>query len=755
MTKDRSSINTKNAASAQDSNGNKQAADLFETLFHYSPVGMYIVQDRKFQCINPQFERLTGYKKEELLGKDYRMVVLPEDLGLVKKYTVNMLKGRRTTPYEFRGLTKSGEIRWVLEQVTYIQYNGRRAILGNYMDITERKKVEEALESSKAELSLIVENTHDVISRVNKDGVFVYISPSTKKITGYLPEENTGRSIFELVHPEDMKRVLTAYETASKTVSPGRVEYRYRHKDGHYIWFETTGNVLFDKRGKIAGAIFVARDITERKKAEEKMRAANQQLLNVIEFLPDATFVIDREGKVIAWNRAIEEMTGVKKENMLGQGNYAYAVPFYGTRRPLLIDLVFDDNKEIRKLYDFVNREGGTFYAEVRVPSLRGREVFLWGKASPLYDGKGNFAGAIQSIRDITERRRTEEQLKYLSLHDPLTGLYNRTYFEEEMRRVEDGRFDPVNILIVDVDGLKLVNDTLGHDAGDALLITAGKLIKESFRETDMVARIGGDEFAVLFPKGSEKSVERACNRINMKVANYNRENPQLPLSISLGFATRNGTAKSMSDLFKEADNNMYREKLHRSQSARSAIVQTLKKALGERDFITGGHAERMQQLVTVIARALNLHESRIADLRLLAQFHDIGKVGIPDQILFKPGALTREEHREIQRHCEIGHRIAMSSPDLVPIADWILKHHEWWNGGGYPLGLKGEEIPLECRILAIADAYDAMTSERPYRAALPAEAALTEIKRFSGSQFDPQLVWILVNLLTDHPHLS
>jgi HD-GYP domain-containing protein (c-di-GMP phosphodiesterase class II) len=204
----------------------------------------------------------------------------------------------------------------------------------------------------------------------------------------------------------------------------------------------------------------------------------------------------------------------------------------------------------------------------------------------------------------------------------------------------------------------------------------------------------------------------------------------------------------SIDELFKEADNNMYREKLHHKESARSAIVHALMRALAARDFITEGHAERLQRLVAGMAVAIGLPESNAADLRLLAQFHDIGKVGVPDSILFKPGPLTPEERSEIERHCSIGHRIALSAPDLAPIADWILKHHEWWNGEGYPLGLKREEIPLECRILAIADAYDAMTSDRPYRKAITHEEAVKELERCAGSQFDPVLTPKFIQVL-------
>lgn len=252
--------------------------------------------------------------------------------------------------------------------------------------------------------------------------------------------------------------------------------------------------------------------------------------------------------------------------------------------------------------------------------------------------------------------------------------------------------------------------------------------------------RIGGDEFAAVLPHCDERAVEKICERLRGAIARFNQRNPMLSLSMSIGFASASGGNVNIDYLFKEADNNMYREKLHRSRSVRSSIVQTLTKAMEARDYITEGHADRLQHLIEGLAGFTGMPERSLTDLRLLARFHDIGKVGVPDRILFKPGPLTPEEKREMQRHSEIGHRISLSAPELTPIADWILKHHEWWDGSGYPLGLKGEEIPLESRILAIVDAYDAMTSDRPYRRAISKEEALVELKRWAGIQFDPNL---------------
>ena len=349
---------------------------------------------------------------------------------------------------------------------------------------------------------------------------------------------------------------------------------------------------------------------------------------------------------------------------------------------------------------------------------------------------------------EVIERKAAEEKMAYFSLHDALTGLYNRTYFEEEMRRLSNDRVGNVGLIMCDVDGLKLINDSMGHDNGDSLLLATANLIKSCFRNTDVVARVGGDEFAILIPNCTPEILESAYNRLQESANQSDLSWQGMPLSLSVGVAMRTNPSVLLSDIYKEADNNMYRQKLYRSQSARSAIVQTLMKALEARDFITEGHAERLQVMVAELGAKLGLTGRNIVDLRLLAQFHDIGKVGLPDRILFKPEPLTPEERKEMQRHSEMGHRIALSAPDLVHIADWILKHHEWWNGSGYPLGLAKEDIPLECRILAVADAYDAMTSNRPYRDALPRETAVAELERCAGIQFDPYLIKQFVEMI-------
>lgn len=341
-----------------------------------------------------------------------------------------------------------------------------------------------------------------------------------------------------------------------------------------------------------------------------------------------------------------------------------------------------------------------------------------------------------------------EEEIRCLSLYDSMTGVYNRSYFEEALKRIEQAQEFCTSLIISDLDGLKIINDTLGHNAGDLALKAFAQILKDYFKNGDLVARIGGDEFAIILHNSEEARVKADCSNIRKQVDYYNLENPTVPISVSMGFAVNCKRPIDMKVIFDEADNNMYREKMHRSKSSRSAIVQALITALEARDFQTEGHSDRLQKLMETLAIAMDFPEQQLSDLRLFARFHDIGKVGIPDQILFKPGKLTDEEYTVMRQHSDIGHRIALSAPDLVPIADWILKHHERWDGSGYPIGLCEGEIPLACRMLGIIDAYDAMISDRPYRKAMSQREAIAELRRCSGTQFDSNLVGIFAALL-------
>ncbi|MCY6482925.1 transporter substrate-binding domain-containing protein [Clostridium aestuarii] len=374
-----------------------------------------------------------------------------------------------------------------------------------------------------------------------------------------------------------------------------------------------------------------------------------------------------------------------------------------------------------------------------RTPS----EDILWVQvdAFPKFDINNKLIKVIVTFVDITERKKAETHIYQMSIHDSLTELKNRNFFENQLKKYQTKDLPNLAMVICDVDGLKLINDTLGHSVGDEYLCATANILRSCFRKQDLIARIGGDEFGILMENTTSEEIEKIRVDINEFIKNINSHNKVVPLSISLGYELYKKEYKNLGELFKVADNYMYREKLHHQQSAKSEIVNVLMKMLEARDFITEGHGERLQELAVKLAESIGMTDNKIKDIGLLGQFHDIGKVGISDTILFKPGRLTKEEATEMKKHTEIGYRIAKSTPDLMHISDWIFKHHEWWDGNGYPLGIKAEDIPIQCRILSIVDTYDAMTNDRPYRKALPKEVALEEIKHCAGTQFDPILV--------------
>ncbi|MEI6602227.1 MAG: HD domain-containing phosphohydrolase [Clostridia bacterium] len=340
-------------------------------------------------------------------------------------------------------------------------------------------------------------------------------------------------------------------------------------------------------------------------------------------------------------------------------------------------------------------------------------------------------------------RIRAKERIEFLSFHDHLTGLHNRRYYDAELERMDQEMYVPLVLAMVDVNGLKLTNDAFGHKIGDQLLAKVADILKKECRDEDFVARVGGDEFVLLLPKTDADYAEKIIERINQAISKEKINN--VTLSVSIGYAVRQKMTEDINEIFKRAEDDMYKHKLSESMSMRSNTIELIMRTLFEKSNREMLHSKRVSSLCVAIAEELALNKDEINQLRTAGLMHDIGKIGIDENILNKDSSLQTMEWNEIVRHPEIGYRILSSVNEFSEIAEFVLSHHERWDGTGYPRGLIGEKICLQARIIAVADAFDAMTSDRPYRKALNIEEAVLEIKKNAATQFDPNIAGIFI----------
>lgn len=598
---------------------------------------------------------------------------------------------------------------------------------------------DQQLQKKQEELELLAAVSNIIncmIVLLDPGGRIVRINETAEITCGFSPPEAKKQHFWDIFcHPEEVDLYKAFFFSIDHRSLPFKIETQMVSHKGEPLDVVWEYNLLGDKNSPGALYVLTGSDITDQKTSINELQRTKEMYRALIHASPVAVISLGPDLQIKSWSSAAENLLGWSEKEVLGQSISRYFVND--------ASVIHDCCSEALK--------GKIFYRlEFGCNCKKGATIFAELSIAPLRNINGEVNGLVMVVNDITERKKYEEQLEYLSTHDQLTGLYNRAFFD---RLLYDNSWNisyPVTIIAADLDGLKLINDTLGHDRGNQMLVTCANTIKQALRKTDILARVGGDEFAVLLNNTGEDVGQLVIDRIKNSLEVYNQGNSEFPLSVSLGIATLKQSGMTLVDLYREADDLMYIDKLHTGAGAKSQIINSLMAALEERDFITAGHALRLEELCRSVGRQINLSNRQLGRLVLLARVHDLGKVGIPDEILYKKGPLTPGEWKIMRKHPEKGHRIASASPDLHSIADLILKHHERWDGSGYPLGLKGMNIPVECRILAIADAYDAMTNERPYRKAKSLNEAVAELRDCAGTQFDPELVEVFLKVLQE-----
>ncbi|MBV1756914.1 MAG: diguanylate cyclase [Dethiosulfatibacter sp.] len=359
----------------------------------------------------------------------------------------------------------------------------------------------------------------------------------------------------------------------------------------------------------------------------------------------------------------------------------------------------------------------------------------------------GLIIGGYGMYLDITDRKNVEKEILHMSYNDQLTGVYNRRFFEEEIKRLDSLRNLPISIVMIDVNGLKLINDAFGHKKGDDVLVKIAQAIKDSCREGEIVARYGGDEFVMLLPKTTEEGAEKIVERIRLKSDAMNKDEP-IYLSFAAGIATKSEVEQDIFEILKQADDLMYEKKLHESPFTRGSLIKTLIRALYNKNNLEEEHGKRVSEMSTRVGEALGYDKEKLDRIKTLGLIHDIGKVGVEEDTLKKKESLTDQEWKNMKKHTEIGFRIVSEIEEMADLAQYVLLHHERYDGKGYPKKLKGKDIPEFARIIAVVDAFDTMTNDTVYRKRMSTEEAVEELKKNAGTQFDPEIIDILIKLL-------
>ncbi len=471
--------------------------------------------------------------------------------------------------------------------------------------------------------------------------------------------------------------------------------------------------------------------------AKETINKERLLFKTTIHSLGDGVISTDAMGNILIMNDVAEKLTGWSLKDALG-------MPFE------TVFHIVDENTREKCITPIQNVEECKEHNEsdknVLLIKKNGEEIAIEECAAPILDDGGNIKGLVVVFRDYTDKKEKQARISYLSSHDQLTGLYNRHFFENEINRFEQEAVIPLSLALIDVNGLKLINDAFGHQVGDKLLQMVSKVLVDICRKDDIICRIGGDEFVILLPKTDHQETELVTKRIDHKISNQRLNNTMV--SVSIGWATKTTLDQKIMETYLKAEKDMYRRKLIESQQMKETTIQTIIHTLHEKDPREKMHSENVGDMSKRIGEALQLNQELIQEIEMAGFLHDIGMIAIDRGILEKQDRLTPSEYEIIKRHAEVGYHILKSVDTFAYLSDYILAHHERWDGTGYPRGLKGKEIPLVSRIIMVAGSYEAMTSERVYRSAFSKEEAVQELIRCSGTQFDPNIVQVFLSIL-------
>ncbi len=645
----------------------------------------------------------------------------------------------------------------------------------------------------------VIEFTQDFIFIVNKQGLVEYVNKFAANSLSLAPGRIIGKSLKDLFPPQTYKHQISNIRKIFESGVPSSFENIVSLK-GKNVWLDTRLAPITGPDGKIKSVIGISRNTTERKAVEEAFKDNQRMLYTLMSNLPGMVYRCrnDKKYTMSFCSQGCINLTGYEPNDFLNNNKISYSDIIHPE------DRLFVWNQIQKSL-----KEKKPFRLNYRINTANGQEKWVWEQGRGVFSPEGEFVTLEGFITDTTERNKAEvkfallnnellkanKRLKQLVLRDSHTGLYNHRYLNEVMESefARSKRYKtPFSVIMLDIDYFKSINDVYGHQFGDLILKQFARQLKKSVRRYDTVVRFGGEEFIVISP-GLERDkstilAQRLLDTVNLYTFGNRRHSVKLKISVAvasypenkvskasnlitfadhiLGKAKEHGgnvvfssidmKKKRLPDLrtSKESRNDIdyLREKLEKlTRRANQSLIEAIfafAKTIELKDHYTGEHVERTVRYATEVARELKLSGEEVEKIKQAAILHDLGKIGISEKILLKKFKLTGEEYNKLKKHPQIGVDIIRPIHFLNDIIPLILYHHERWDGKGYPDGLHGKNIPLGARIIAIADVYQALISDRPYRKAYPKDDVLKIIKSGSGTQFDPAVVRALLKIL-------
>ncbi len=708
----------------------------FRTVIQTTQDGFWVIgEDHRLTYVNEAYCRLSGYTKDELLNLNIENLEINEAPEEAEQKLKRILMNGSEI-FETKHRKKDGTIIDVQISASCM-CKEPLTVICFCRDFTERKKKDAELAHFNSLMQYIIEHNRSAVAVHDKNLNYMYVSRPYLESYRISEQEVIGKHHYE-VFPDLPQRWRDVHQRVLKGEVLSAEEDQYQRQDGTVDWTRWECRPWYESDGSIGGMIVYTEVINERKKMEQMIFNEKEQFRTTLLSVGDGVIATDNQGNITVMNPVAEELTGWK----FAEAN--------GSSLEQVFRIVNEYTWEacenpVKKALD-----SGSVVALANhtiLISKSGKEVPIEDSAAPIKNAYNETTGVVLVFRDFTEKREKQKQVEYLSFHDQLTGLYNRRFFEEELKRLDTTRNLPVSMVMLDVNGLKLINDAFGHQSGDKMLKVVADVLRKECRADDIISRIGGDEFIILLPQTDEKGTHSLIGRIKNALSEERIKGIQI--SVSFGSDTKHESNKTSDEMLKFAEDCMYRDKISDRNSQRYEAIHMIMRTLHEKTPRERQHSFRVGKLCEKIGIAMELNPNEISKLTTAAELHDIGKIAISNEMLDKTGSLTDIEWLEIKRHPEVGYNILSSANAYAPLADIVLAHHERWDGHGYPNELKGEAIPLMSRIIGIADAYDAMTENRPYRKALSKSQAIKQLVAGAGTQFDAELLNVFVDIVS------